>query len=70
MESAFVFRAFNFVDNQDQQYHQFIQNIESFSKEGKNKNDDAPDCIAGSGLITTEEARRLLDITPLGGPAV
>ena len=23
-----------------------------------------------AGLITTEEARRLLDITPLGGPAV
>lgn len=51
MESAFVFRAFNFVDNQDQQYHQFIQNIESFSKEGKNKNDDAPDCIAGLSVF-------------------
>ena len=47
MESAFVINAFNFVENNDQQYHQFIQNIESFSKEGKNKNDDAPDCIAG-----------------------
>ncbi len=51
MESAFVFRAFNFVDNQDQQYHQFIANIESFSKEGKNKNDDAPDCIAGLSVF-------------------
>ena len=51
MESAFVFRAFNFVENNDQQYYQFIQNIEGFSKEGKNKNDDAPDCIAGLSVF-------------------
>ena len=51
MESAFVFNNFNFVENNTQEYYQFVQNIETFSKEGKNKNDDAPDCIAGLSMF-------------------
>ena len=51
MESAFVFSNFNFVDNNTQDFYQFIQNVEGFSKEGKNKNDDAPDCLAGLSML-------------------
>jgi predicted phage terminase large subunit-like protein len=51
MESAFVFNNFHFIENNTQEYYQFIQNIETFSKEGKNKNDDAPDCIAGLSMF-------------------
>lgn len=51
MESAFVFNNFKFIQNNTQEYYQFVQNVESFSKEGKNKNDDAPDCIAGLSMF-------------------
>ena len=47
MESAFVINTFKFVQNNTKECHQFIANVQSFSKEGKNKNDDAPDCISG-----------------------
>lgn len=51
MESGFVLNSFNFVEKNDQMYHQFMQNVEGFNKEGKNKNDDAPDCIAGLSMF-------------------
>jgi len=51
MESAFVFNNFHFIENNTQEYYQFVQNVETFSKEGKNKNDDAPDCIAGLSMF-------------------
>ena len=51
MESAFILNVMQFVEINTQEYYQFIQNIESFSKEGKNKNDDAPDCIAGLSVF-------------------
>ena len=51
MESAFVLNHFYFVDNGKPGYHQFTENIKGFSKEGKNKHDDAPDCIAGLSLF-------------------
>ncbi len=51
MESAFILNHFYFVNNNQHNYHQFVQNVEGFSKEGKNKNDDAPDCIAGLSMF-------------------
>lgn len=47
MESAFVMSEFTFVKKGDAQSEQFIQNVLAYSKEGKNKHDDAADCIAG-----------------------
>lgn len=47
MASAFVVNRMNFVEYDNQYCRSFLENIYSFSKEGKNKNDDAPDCIAG-----------------------
>jgi predicted phage terminase large subunit-like protein len=51
MQSAWIMNRFHFVKKQDQQSQLFIQNVVAFSKEGKNKNDDAPDCLAGLSLF-------------------
>jgi len=47
MQSAFILNNISFVDRDGKDYHNFIGNLKGFSKEGKNKNDDAPDCMAG-----------------------
>lgn len=51
MNSVYVQNEFIFVQNDDNHSTQFIGNVLSFSKEGKNKNDDAPDCIAGLSIF-------------------
>jgi predicted phage terminase large subunit-like protein len=51
MESAFIINSFHFLEINNINYHQFISNVESFSKEGKNKHDDAPDCLAGLSMF-------------------
>ena len=51
MQSAWIMNRFQFLKKEDQQSQLFIQNVLSFSKEGKNKNDDAPDCLSGLSLF-------------------
>ena len=51
MQSAFILNNFVFIQNQNPMYLQFIDNVLSFSKEGKNKNDDAPDTLAGLSMF-------------------
>lgn len=51
MQSAFVLNRMHFVKYDQPQSIRFIDNVLSFSKEGKNKNDDAPDCIAGLSMF-------------------
>jgi predicted phage terminase large subunit-like protein len=52
MQSAFIKNFINFQAKESSpDYHQFMENLESFSKEGKNKNDDAPDCMAGLSMF-------------------
>lgn len=51
MQSAWIMNRFTFVKKDDQQSQLFIQNLLSFSKEGKNKNDDSPDCCAGLSIF-------------------
>ena len=51
MQSAFIRNNFIFVERDDPGSIQFMDNVESFSKEGKNKNDDAPDCLAGLSMF-------------------
>ncbi len=53
MASAEISAKFTFTKREDQQAVQFIQNVLSYSKEGKNKNDDAPDCLAGLSILTS-----------------
>ena len=52
MQSAFIknFIHFRAIESSPD-YHQFLENLESFSKEGKNKHDDAPDCMAGLAMF-------------------
>jgi predicted phage terminase large subunit-like protein len=59
MQSAFIMSRFNFVKNGDNMSELFIQNILSFSKEGKNKNDDAPDCLAGLSIFVQSMFKNL-----------
>lgn len=51
MQSAFILNSFTFIEIEDKQRHQFIEAMLSFSKEGKNKNDDAPDCASGLSMF-------------------
>jgi predicted phage terminase large subunit-like protein len=60
MQSAFIQNRFNFVKRNDESCELFMTNVASYSKEGKNKNDDAPDCLAGLGLFVQSMFRNLV----------
>lgn len=60
MQSAFIQNRFTFVKASHESCELFISNVMSYSKEGKNKNDDAPDCLAGLGLFTQSMFRNLV----------
>lgn len=52
MQSVFIQNRLTFIRReQDTMAIQFVQNVLSFSKEGKNKHDDAPDCLAGLSIF-------------------
>ena len=58
MNSAFVMNDFTFVKLDNAPSEQFIQNVLSFTKEGKNKHDDAPDCICGLSMFVQSMFRK------------
>jgi predicted phage terminase large subunit-like protein len=59
MQSAFIQNRFIFVKTGDQNQELFIQNLLSFTKEGRNKNDDAPDCCAGLSIFVQSMFKNL-----------
>lgn len=59
MNSVFIMQKFIFVRYNDPQTLQFIANTLSYSKEGKNKNDDAPDCLAGLSIFVQSMFKNL-----------
>ena len=59
MSSAHIMNSMIFIRNGDNQSELFIQNVLSFSKEGKNKNDDAPDCLAGLSIFVQSMFKKL-----------
>lgn len=59
MQSAWVQLKFNFVLTGDAFQHQFVENILTYSKEGKNKHDDAPDCMAGLSIFAQSMFKQL-----------
>lgn len=59
MQSSTIINSFVFVKQNTNEYHQFMANVLSFSKEGKNKNDDAPDCLAGLAMFMKSLFKRL-----------
>jgi predicted phage terminase large subunit-like protein len=60
MQSAFIMNSIIFVNKEDPSCSLFLQNVLSFSKEGKNKNDDAPDCLAGLSIFVQSMFKNLL----------
>lgn len=59
MQSAWIQMKMHFVMTGDAHQHQFIANILGYSKEGKNKNDDAPDCVAGLSIFVQSMFKHL-----------
>lgn len=51
MQSAFIQSKMIFCVTDNEQSTQFMQNIVGFIKDGKNKNDDAPDCMSGLSIF-------------------
>lgn len=59
MQSAFINQKMTFVKYDKINSTAFIENLMSFSKEGKNKNDDAPDCVAGLSMFIQSMFRHI-----------
>jgi predicted phage terminase large subunit-like protein len=59
MQSVWIQQKMIFVNNGTPECELFIQNVLHFSKEGKNKNDDAPDCLAGLSIFAQSMFRNL-----------
>lgn len=59
MQSAWAQLKLNFVLTGDSHQSQFISNVLGYSKEGKNKNDDAPDCLAGLSIFVQSMFKNL-----------
>ena len=59
MNSAFVKNNMLFLDENKGTHAQFIQALGQYSHEGKNKNDDAPDCITGLAMFFQTSFRNL-----------
>lgn len=60
MNSVFIQQRINFVRSGTPESELFITNVQSYSKEGKNKNDDAPDCLAGLSIFTQSMFKHLI----------
>jgi predicted phage terminase large subunit-like protein len=59
MNSGFVNNFMKFQDTDKGAHFQFIQALGKYSHEGKNKNDDAPDCITGLAMFFQTTFRKL-----------
>ena len=59
MQSVWIQQRITFVNNGNPECELFLQNVLHFSKEGKNKNDDAPDCLAGLAIFAQSMFRQL-----------
>lgn len=60
MQSAFIMSRFNFVKRNYLDAQLFLQNVVGYSKEGKNKNDDAPDCLSGISIFVQSMFKNLV----------
>jgi len=59
MQSVWIQQRITFVKTGTPENEQFIENVLHFSKEGKNKNDDAPDCLAGLSIFAQSMFRNI-----------
>ena len=59
MQSAWLQNFVTYIRRDSQDCSLFIDSVVSYSKDGKNKNDDAPDCLAGLSIFTQSMFRNL-----------
>jgi hypothetical protein len=60
MNSVFIQQRINFLQSGTPENELFIENVLNYSKEGKNKNDDAPDCLAGLSIFAQSMFKHLI----------
>jgi predicted phage terminase large subunit-like protein len=51
MQAANIINKFRFIDTEEGEYGAYVKALKNYSKEGKNKNDDAPDATSGLALF-------------------
>lgn len=61
MQSAWLMNFMKYVKRDDRDAQLFTQGVLSYSKDGKNKNDDAPDCLAGLSIFAQSMFRKVLE---------
>ena len=59
MHSAWLQSMVKYVRRDNRECNLFLENVMGYSKEGKNKNDDAPDCLAGLSIFAQSMFRQL-----------
>lgn len=51
MQSVWLQQRVKYINNKTPECQQFLDSVLAYSKEGKNKHDDAPDCLAGLSIF-------------------
>ena len=59
MQSAWLQNMVTYLRRDTRDCNLFIESVLSYSKDGKNKNDDAPDCLAGLSIFTQSMFKKL-----------
>ena len=59
IQSAWIMQRINFKRPNDNESELFLQNVMNYSKEGKNKHDDAPDCLAGLSMFAQSMFKKI-----------
>lgn len=59
MQSAWLQNSVTYVKRESQDCSLFLESVWSYSKDGKNKNDDAPDCLAGLSIFAQSMFKNL-----------
>jgi predicted phage terminase large subunit-like protein len=59
MQSAWLQNKITYLRRDTRDCNLFLESVLSYSKDGKNKNDDAPDCLAGLSIFTQSMFKKL-----------
>jgi len=59
MQSAWLQNMVTYLRKDTRDCNLFLESVLSYSKDGKNKNDDAPDCLAGLSIFTQSMFKKL-----------
>lgn len=59
MQSAWLQNRVTYVRRDTRDCNLFIESVLSYSNDGKNKNDDAPDCLAGLSIFTQSMFKKI-----------